>query len=82
MSFISFMENGYNITHDIKLLKLKYPYAKILITGHSLGGAISPMLATELLQYNIKADEIYTFESPRIGNQEYNQYLNDNFDNI
>ena len=55
-----------------KKLTNKYPYAQVLITGHSLGGALATILAAELYsKFNARIDHLYTFASPRIGNPNF-----------
>ncbi|MBD2258557.1 lipase family protein [Pseudanabaena sp. FACHB-2040] len=65
----------------------KIPQPKIVITGHSLGGALATIAALDI-QYNItsknnQAIEVYTFGAPRVGNQalaeSYNQRVPDSF---
>lgn len=48
-------------------LRAKYPNAKVYVTGHSLGGALCPMLLRLLDLDNVPVEAVYTFESPRIG---------------
>ena len=69
-------------------LRKKYSKAKILITGHSvikiylylkiffqLGAALAELLALDLAShFSIKIDYVYSFESPRLGNQEFAEY--------
>ena len=57
-------------------LKAKYPSAKLLITGHSLGGAVASIFAAELYsKYSAKIDYFYTFETPRVGNSNFANYM-------
>jgi len=79
---ISVEKGFYNIFKNLKNevidildnIKLKYKTDKLLITGHSLGGALSTLLAFELLyvqNYNANNINLITFGSPRVGNEEF-----------
>ena len=48
---------------------------KIIITGHSLGGAVGHLLAT-LLYENGYSVKLYTFGSPPVGNKEFVEAIN------
>jgi Lipase (class 3) len=51
----------------------KYPFASILVTGHSLGGALAILSALDL-RYNLPLEDeimIYTFGQPRIANDRF-----------
>jgi len=67
---------------DIALVKAldKQPNAKIIITGHSLGGAIATLYIGHLInRYAGKYDarlELVTFGSPRVGNKAFADYIN------
>ena len=50
-------------THGTKL-KLK----PVIITGHSLGGALATLAAFELNRREYLVESVYTFASPRVGN--------------
>ncbi|KAJ7203256.1 alpha/beta-hydrolase [Mycena pura] len=56
----------------------KFPAYKVVVTGHSLGGAIAalaaPSLKTALPKANVK---LFTFGQPRVGNRQYAQYVED-----
>ncbi len=48
----------------------------VYLSGHSLGGATSVILAASLhLDHNVKISDIYTFASPRSGNSEFKEYV-------
>jgi hypothetical protein len=72
--FKSMKEDIYN---NIDSLTKKYNTKNILITGHSLGGAISTLLSFDIL-YNSLPYKIYliTFGSPRVGNQKFMKEFN------
>jgi len=53
-----------------------YPYPKVIVTGHSLGGAIATLAAAELAKSGYNVDLI-TFGSPRVGNNLFAEYVND-----
>ena len=52
-------------------LKQKHQSAKILVTGHSLGGAIAAMMAVDVTRLGHKVDYFFTYGAPRIGNTEF-----------
>lgn len=60
----------------------KYPKAPIVITGHSLGGAVATVAAIDIQHYlNDKGHhniikEVHTFGSPRVGNVAFADYYN------
>lgn len=70
----------YEIVKLLKGILLLNPKAKFIVTGHSLGGALSAMFAaalaihgeTELLG---KLQGIYTYGQPRIGDQQFRTYM-------
>jgi len=51
----------------------QYNLKTIIITGHSLGGALSTLFVYQILTstYNIRVGSIITFGSPRVGNYEF-----------
>ena len=61
---------------DVLLAKTKYPTYDIVVTGHSLGGAVASLLGAYLRDMYLKVD-IYTFGSPRIGNDALVKYIYD-----
>ncbi|KAL4479273.1 hypothetical protein ABPG72_011485 [Tetrahymena utriculariae] len=59
-------------------LKKNYPQAPIIITGHSLGGALATLQAVDIKaqipDFSIK---LVTFGSPKVGNSQFSNYAND-----
>lgn len=58
-------------------LLLKYPTYKVIISGHSLGAALSTLVAMDLVaDKTVPASSIrvFNFGSPRIGNDEFAYY--------
>jgi predicted lipase len=63
------------------LLK-KYPSARILATGHSLGGALSVIAGLRLkAKFNVKV-VVHNFGCPRIGNAAMAQFIFTRVDTI
>lgn len=61
-------------------LSQKYYYAKLLIAGHSLGGAMATLSALDAMDMVGKPiDYFYTFGSPRVGNDAFADYVNQRF---
>jgi len=60
--------------HEETLKRIeKYNLLKIIITGHSLGGALATLCAFDLKQFGDKFGEVQcvTFGSPRVGNRHF-----------
>lgn len=71
------------ISAKVQNILNKHPNAKIVATGHSLGGAIAMITAMELRRifYNIEV-EIHTFGAPRIGDVQLARHINNKIPNI
>lgn len=50
------------------------PSARVYVTGHSLGGALSIFLARLLSLSGRTAEAVYTFESPRVGTKRFSEW--------
>ena len=67
--------SGYNLVAStvktaVNNLMAKYRGAKLMVTGHSLGGALTILAAADLA--NLHAiDAAYTFGQPRVGNEAF-----------
>jgi hypothetical protein len=48
----------------------------VVLTGHSIGGAVATLAATELRTMGYKAD-LYTYGSPRAGNEAFAAFTTD-----
>jgi predicted lipase len=57
-----------------KLLGL-YHGAKLIATGHSLGGTMATLFALDLKMKYGNVDDVYTFGQPRIGNRQFSNYV-------
>ncbi|KAI9294282.1 alpha/beta-hydrolase [Neoconidiobolus thromboides FSU 785] len=65
--------------NDLKTLLNKYNDYKLVIVGHSLGGAIATLSTLILRQnLNLKDDRlaVFTFGEPRVGDKEFARYFN------
>lgn len=56
----------------------KYPDYKLVLVGHSLGGAVATIAALEL-QARGYGPHVTTFGEPRLGNRELNHYIDRRF---
>ncbi|KAJ9049241.1 hypothetical protein DSO57_1026745 [Entomophthora muscae] len=57
----------------------KYPDSKLLVTGHSLGGALATVMASDLLHRDVvhpRRLNVITFGEPRVGNLEFARWYN------
>lgn len=59
----------------VKILKKRFPLYSVVMTGHSLGGAVTQLLGMELEKEGIKV-QIYNFGQPRIGDENYGDFVN------
>lgn len=64
-------DNMYDDFHD---LIEQYPDYKISLVGHSLGGAVAPLIANELILAG-KNPRLTTFGSPKFGNKDFAQWM-------
>ena len=55
-------------------ISAQYPSYSVVVTGHSLGGAIADIAAAELRNMGITSD-LYTFGAPRIGDSTISDYI-------
>ena len=72
----TYLEVRDKILSSAKILFQKYPNSKKLVTGHSLGGALAIHASVDIIQNFGKIDRFYTFGSPRVGNQEFADFVN------
>jgi hypothetical protein len=58
------------VKNAVSTLKKKYTVSSILVTGHSLGGALSVFAAMDLKKngLGVSSTYLYTFGQPRTGN--------------
>ena len=72
----AFMSLGAQILNRMEIRNAELP---ILITGHSLGGAMATLAMAELLNANIPVACCYTFGSPKVGDNHFaDQFLGQN----
>ncbi|GIL79005.1 hypothetical protein Vretimale_85 [Volvox reticuliferus] len=64
-------------TQAIADLMAAHPNARLVTTGHSMGGALAQLAGLEAkLFYNTTHTTVYTYGAPRVGNLAYQQLFN------
>jgi predicted lipase len=58
----------------VSALVKKYPQAEILVTGHSLGAAMSAFAVLDVQQI-APVTHYYSLETPRVGNKAFADYM-------
>lgn len=68
---------------NLYILSKQYNTSDLLITGHSLGAAMSTLFAYDIIIYNapFNIKHMYNFGSPRVGNTLFINDFNDNINN-
>lgn len=77
----SFLDHYSDIAATVRsavmVLTKRYPSARMVVIGHSLGGAVATLCAADLkfhLGWSSKI-ELVTFESPRVGNLQFANFM-------
>jgi len=60
---------------NLNSLLALYRSAKIVVTGHSLGGALGVMAAAHIQNVYKNVDQLYTMGQPRVGNDKFAQFM-------
>lgn len=68
-----------DVLAEVQQLRRQFPNYKVVVSGHSLGGALSHLTALELDAAGISNVELYTFGSPRVTNTELAEYSTSRF---
>lgn len=70
-----------SIWANVQQLTQKYPSYRVVVTGHSLGGALATLTAVDLVSKGVEASkmELWNFGSPRVGNEEFAQGVSERF---
>ncbi|ORC84096.1 lipase, partial [Trypanosoma theileri] len=76
----SFLSLRNEMWEELQRLVAEYPRRPVLITGHSLGGAMAVLAAADFAAqaYAIGAGpqfELYTFGAPRVGNEAFTAWM-------
>lgn len=62
------------VKQSVEDLIVRYPGYKVLVTGHSLGGALATLIAAALVYNNVVSSsdlELYSFGMPRVGDKNF-----------
>jgi len=70
----AFREAFPSILASVTSLHAQYPSYKLVVTGHSLGGALATITATEFRRLGYTT-ELYTYGAPRIGNNKFSTFV-------
>ena len=61
-------------------MRQQYPNSQMIVTGHSLGAAIATLAYVDLYSQLGSVDYLYTFGSPRVGDDSFAKYVNEQLD--
>ncbi|KAF8426627.1 Alpha/Beta hydrolase protein [Tirmania nivea] len=70
----AFQEEQATVVNSVTKLLQKYPEYRLVVTGHSLGGGIATIAATELRKRGFQVS-LVTYGSPRVGNEALAKYI-------
>lgn len=70
----AFLEGFPTVLAAFTSLKAENPDYRTVVTGHSLGGAIATITATELRRQGNEV-QLFTYGSPRVGNAELAAFI-------
>jgi hypothetical protein len=82
-----FLHKGFITSYDsiavplfvaVGQLRAQYNTSSLMVTGHSLGGALAQLAALDLTihdEFAVLSPKLYTFGSPRIGNNNFQLYM-------
>ncbi|PWW72405.1 alpha/beta-hydrolase [Tuber magnatum] len=70
----AFMNAFPPILASVNSLRAQYPSYKLAVTGHSLGGALATITATEFRRLGYTT-ELYTYGAPRVGNDKFSEFV-------
>lgn len=59
------------VKHYVNKLLTQYPDYSVVVTGHSLGGALATLTSMELTRNTTRPVRLINFGSPRVGNKEF-----------
>lgn len=66
-----------NITQAVREMKEEFPNAPLYVAGHSMGAAMAHICALDMkFTLGFETINVYTFGSPRVGNDKFKLYYN------
>jgi len=69
-------QTGYqSVREELKPKLQKLPIRRLIITGHSLGGALSVIASYDLKMNDFPVTHLFTFGAPRVGNKEFEEHI-------
>lgn len=79
-----FVHSGFNsawnsvksiVVNEVRALRSAHPTFSVVVTGHSLGGAIAPFCALALKAAGISGVKVYSYGAPRVGDQRFANFV-------
>lgn len=68
-----------HLLYEVKKAHEEYPQHRLIVTGHSLGGALATFAAADIRRFKdpwyLAHTELYTYGSPRVGNEATARFL-------
>ncbi|OAD69508.1 hypothetical protein PHYBLDRAFT_92267, partial [Phycomyces blakesleeanus NRRL 1555(-)] len=77
--YTAYIQSQATVLSLVRAQLTAHPSYRIVVTGHSLGGALAPLAALDLYQRDARITKsnlfIYTYGAPRIGNANFAYYV-------
>lgn len=71
-----FLSTVDDVVPAVEAAMKSHPRARVWVTGHSLGGALAVHSSLHLAQLGFPVTNVHTFGEPRVGNQAFAQFWN------
>ncbi|KAK3897416.1 Alpha/Beta hydrolase protein, partial [Staphylotrichum tortipilum] len=79
---LSWAEVSSRVHAGVRAALAAHPAYPVVVTGHSLGGAVATLAAAHLRADDGVPADLYTYGSPRVGNLEFAKFVSDQAEDV